>query len=313
MSPASATPAVTGNPDLVITRIWLDGLMVNYSIKNIGTAPAPQTYSYLYVNDLMPAQGGSSLVDMLKPGEENTYRFSNYQWYSGKELAQDTDQVKVDPRGYIELPMYSKKVKVSADGRNEAAETNRSNNSKITLIGTMWNYDLLAVSNMATWLNPDGISTEPGSEGNIHGGHFQIPNRDMEIRPQLETIPQQIPQGWMQGTWGYFYYEPGSSSSKVTAITVPPKLHFVARVGLSSSAVGSDGVNLKFGLKDIFDSITWVGSKRLSTPGAYEDWDINLSDYEGQKDYFILRVEAGASPANDFVIWDQARLVQVND
>jgi hypothetical protein len=59
--------------------------------------------------------------------------------------------------------------------------------------------------------------------------------------------------------------------------------------------------------------VTWISSKKATTPGAFENWDINLSDYEGQKMFFILRVEAGASPVNDFAIWNQAMLIQVND
>jgi len=72
-------------------------------------------------------------------------------------------------------------------------------------------------------------------------------------------------------------------------------------------------VTFKFGLKDLNDTVTWIGSKKATTPGAFEDWDINLSDYEGQKYSIVLRVEAGDSPVNDFAIWNQARLIQVND
>ena len=48
----------------------------------------------------------------------------------------------------------------------------------------------------------------------------------------------------------------------------------------------------------------------MTVPGQFETWDIDLSDYEGQKVYFILRVEAGASAVNDFAVWKQAELVQ---
>jgi hypothetical protein len=51
----------------------------------------------------------------------------------------------------------------------------------------------------------------------------------------------------------------------------------------------------------------------MTAPGVFEDWDINLGNYEGQKYYFFLRVDAGASPVNDFAIWKEAKLLQVND
>ena len=311
-APATTAPVV-GSPDLVITKVWLEGQMINYTVRNAGTADSPQTYSYIYVNDLFPAQGGSSLLDVVNPGQERTVTFSNYQWPFGKDFGEVLGQEKVDPRGYIELPNNNKKVKVCADAMNEAKEAVETNNCKVTIIGLLWDYDLLSVSNLATWRNGDGDLPEPGSENNLHGAHFQIPTRDMEVRPQLETIPQQVPQGWMQGTWGFFYSDVEYGSPKTAAISVPAKLHFVARVGLASNAAGSDGVTFKFGLKDLNDTVTWIASKKASTPGGFEDWDINLGEYEGQKLYFILRVDAGASPVNDFAIWNQARLIQVND
>jgi hypothetical protein len=309
---APVTAPVTGAADLVITKVWLDGSMINYTIKNIGTADSPQTYAYIYVNDILPAQGGSSFVDVLRPGQERLLAFSNYTWTLGKIFGGATVQVRVNPAGYIELPMDNSKVKVCADGKNEASEAIETNNCKVMLFGILWDYDLLRVANLAVWRNSNGVLPEPGSENEVNGAHFQVANADMEVTPQLETIPQQVPQGWMQGTWGYFYSDE-YGSPRTTAIKIPAKLHFVARVGLARNATGSDGVTFKVGLKDLNDTVTWISDKTVTTPGAFEDWDINLSGYEGQKYYLILRVDAGASPVNDFAIWNQAKLLQVND
>ena len=308
---APVAAPVAGASDLVITKVWLDGLMVYYTIKNTGVGDSPQTQAYIYVNDLNPAQGGSSFVDVLKPGQEKSLNFSNYQWpYSGIEASKD--KVAVNPAGYVELPLQNRTLKVCADGKNDAIEAIETNNCKDTVVGIMWEYDLLPVSNLATWRNADGDYPEPGSENNANGAHFKIANADMEASPQLETIPKQVPQGWMQGTWGYFYADE-FGARRTTAIKIPAKLHFVARVGLARTATGSDGITFKFGLKDINDTVTWIDSKKATTPGAFENWDIDLSKYEGQKYYFILRVDAGASPVNDFAIWNQAKLIQVND
>jgi hypothetical protein len=182
----------------------------------------------------------------------------------------------------------------------------------MTIVGWLWDYDLLSQASLATWRNAEGDIPAPGSENDIHGAHFLIPNSDMEVRPQLETIPQQVPGGWMQGIWGYFYND-DYGSHRSAAIQIPAKLHFQARVGLASYAAGSDGVTFRIGLKDLNDTVTWIDSKKMTSPGTFEDWDVNLGNYVGQKCYFILRVDGGGSPCNDFAIWKQARLLQVND
>jgi len=311
VTPAPVTTPATGAPDLVITKVWLDGLIVNYTIKNVGTADSPQTYTYIYVNDLLPTQGSSSFVPALKPGQETLLSFSNYEL--PMNMTYGDVQSRVRSEGYIDLPLNNTKVVVCSDAQNAASEAVEANNCKVMLFGVLWDYELLRVANLATWRNGDGDMSEPGSETSANGAHFQIANTDMEVTPQLEIIPQQVPQGWMQGTWGYFYSDEEYGSPKMGAIKIPARLHFAAKVGLARNAIGSDGVTLKFGLKDLNDNVNWIASKKLTTPGAFEDWDINLSDYEGQKCYFVLRVEAGDSPVNDFVICNQARLMQVND
>jgi hypothetical protein len=309
---APVVPPAAGSSDLVVTKAWLDGLMVYYNIKNIGVGNSPQTQAYIYVNDINPAQGGSSFVDVLKPGQEMSLNFSNYQWPYDREFGATVATATVNPAGYIELPLQNNTLKVCADGKNDASEAIETNNCKDTVVGIMWEYDLLPISNMATWRNADGDYPEPGSENNVNGAHFKVANADLEASPQLETIPKQVPQGWMQGTWGYFYADE-FGSRRTTAIKIPAKLHFIARVGLARNATGSDGVTFKFGIKDINDTVTWIDSKKAITPEAFQDWDIDLSKYAGQKYYFILRVDAGASPVNDFAIWNQAKLIQVND
>jgi hypothetical protein len=310
VAPPAAPPKAV-SPDLVITKIWLDGPMVYYTIKNTGAADAPQTNSGIYVNDRMPDMGGYSLVDTLKAGQDRTTNFSNYEWpYTPAKVM--TPTVNVNPAGYVDLPLQNYKVKVCADAKNEAVEANETDNCKVALIGIRWEHNLLTDPNLATWKNNDGVVPEPGSENSAQGAHFTIPNADMEQIPQLEIIPQQVPQGWMQGTWGYFYKDE-YGSPKTAAIKVPAKLHFIAKIGLARNAEGSDGVTYKFGVKDLNDTITWLDSKKATVPGTLQDWDINLTDLEGQNCYFLLRVDAGESPAKDYAIWNQAKLIQVDD
>lgn len=310
VTPAPVTPPVTGAPDLVITKIWLDQSMIYYTIKNIGTADSRQTYTSISVDDLSPAMGATALVDVLKVGQEKTLNVSNYEWPYREDYGGPAAPVSAS--GYLVPNAQNHKVKLCADSTNVAVETVETNNCKVTLLGTMWEYDLLTVANQAAWRNSALEVPEPGAENSAEGAHFSVANADMETVPQLETVPQQVPQGWIQGTWGYFYADE-FGSRRTAAIKIPAKLHFVARVGLARNATGSDGVTFKFGVKDLNDTVTWLSSKKITAPTVFEDWDVNLTDYEGQKLFFILRVEAGASPVNDFAIWNKARLIQVND
>ncbi|MDD5494228.1 MAG: CARDB domain-containing protein [Dehalococcoidia bacterium] len=317
--PAPSAPATTivpaatipsGTSDLVVTKVWLEDLTVKYTIKNIGAGASPQTYAHLYVGNLQPAMGATSFVDTLQPGEERSLAFTNYAWPFTNNV--HIGQVKVQSEGYIDLPLENYKVHVCADGNNEAAEAVETNNCKSTVIGIPWEFDLLPVSNMALWRNNDGDYPAAGSDNEVKGAHYKLTNFDADSPVQLVTIPQQVPNGWMQGIFGYFYSDE-FGSSRIGAINMPAKVHFIARIGLMQNATGSDGVTFKFGLKDLNDNVTWLASKTVTAPGASEKWDIDLSSYEGQKCMFLIRVESGATPAKDYAIWYMAKLLQVND
>ena len=83
ITPPAQTPNIVagaGVPDLIITDAWLEGCMINYKVKNIGNVDAPPSTSLLSVDNLSPPMGSTSFVDVMKPGEERTLAFSNYQW-----------------------------------------------------------------------------------------------------------------------------------------------------------------------------------------------------------------------------------------
>jgi hypothetical protein len=89
-------------------------------------------------------------------------------------------------------------------------------------------------------------------------------------------------------------------------------MHFKATVGLAANALGGDGVNFMFGLKDLSDAVTFFPAKKMTVPGQFDDWDIDLSSYQGQIYRFVLRVQAVSSPSQKYAVWNQARLLQVN-
>jgi hypothetical protein len=320
--------AVSGAADLIITDTWLEGCMIYYKIKNIGTVDTVPTYTYLYVDNLLPPGGSSSFVDVLKPGQEAGMSFSSYQWpWCGAQpggtitgapaanhssfntlvaaLPNHTSTGAATP--VVDWSLMNHTVKVCADAKNQDTENDKTNNCIQKLWGTLVDYDLLPLAHLAAWKNSSGEVPAFGTEGSHSGAYIKMSDGG------LEMVPEQVPQGWIQGYWGVFYTDTETHVAQVAAVKIPAKLHLIAKVGLASNATGTDGVTFKLGLKDMSDTMNFLPGKIVTVPGQYEVWDIDLSDYEGQKVLFVLRVEAGASPANDFAIWKEARLVQVQD
>ena len=314
--------AVAGAPDLIITDAWLEGCMIYYKVKNIGAVDAPASTSLLSVDNLFPPLGSTSFVQIMKPGEERTLSFSSYQWiscgtnaaasgaasggFSPNITANFQSQGPAQSGGYVVFTL-NHEVKVCANAKDPIDEANTANNCIIKLLGPLMNYNLLPLAHLASWKNSAGDVPDFGSESNPKGGFIK------QGDGSLEMIPEQVPQGWTQGYWGYFYTDQQTNTAQIAAIQVPAKTHFIATVGLSPNAVGSDGVTFKFGMKDLSDTVNFLPGKQMTVPGQFENWDIDLSDYAGQKVYFILRVEAGSTGVNDFAIWKDARLVQVSD
>ena len=311
--------ASSGVPDLVITDAWLEGCMVYYKIRNMGSLQAPGTTSYFYIDNMFPPLGGTSYCDVMQPGQERTLVFSSYQWpdcgqssggSTGRSGQWGTVQRYSAPSagayGYVDPSVLNHVIKVCADGKNEIKEGNKTNNCLIKIFGILFDYDMLPLAHLAMWKNSMGEVPAFGTEGSTQGAYIKLGDGGVEM------VPDQVPQGWIQGYWGAFSVSPEFKTAQTAAIKLPAKTHLLMRVGLANNAQGSDGVTFKVGLKDLSDTTNFLPGKKMTVPGQFEDWDIDLSDYEGQKVLIILRVEAGASPANDFAIWKQAKLQQVS-
>lgn len=308
--------AVAGAADLIITDVWLEGCMIYYKIKNTGAQESPATYTHLFVDNLFPPTGGSSFVDVLKPGQEKGANFSSYQWpWCGQE-AQGAETAGGGASGctcYVgqgastvaDWSALNHSVKVCADANNEASESDKTNNCMVKLWGKLIDYSLTPLAHLATWRNGSGGAPAFGVESSQQGAYIKMGDGG------LEMVPEPVPQGWIQGYWGDFYTDSELRVARTAAIKIPARLHFIADVGLAQNATGSDGVTFKLGLRDMSDTMNFLPGKKMTAPGQFEAWDIDLSDYEGQTVIFVLRVEAGPSAVNDFAIWKSARLVQI--
>lgn len=101
-----------GNPDLIITDVWVDsGRVVHYKIKNIGDAPSStQTLAIsntFYVNNSQKAV--DTINKILNAGEEYESYFKNYTYPA---------------------PQVNETLKVCADTGNAIKESNEQNNCR---------------------------------------------------------------------------------------------------------------------------------------------------------------------------------------
>jgi hypothetical protein len=213
---------------------------------------------------------------------------------------------------YMDFSLMNHIVKVCADGKNEATEADKNNNCLSKIYGMLFKYDLLPQAHQATWLTNMGPAEYYTMESTTTGAHFKTTDGAVEV------IPPQSPNSWIQGYFGYFVLatpglgavNTGPTATPVLPIKIPPKLKFISRVGLAQNATGTDGVTFRLGLKGLNDTTNFIATKTMTQPGVFEEWVIDLKDYEGQVAYFILRADAGASAGNDFAIWKEGRLEQ---
>ena len=308
---SNVTAPLAGLPDLTITELWLEGLMIYYKVKNIGKIDSPPCYSNLWVDNMFPPLGGSSFVDVLKPGQEKTLVFSSYEWpygVSGVDAGSSSWDQCIFGRGsgssFIDPSCLQHTVKVCADAKDESKESSETNNCLSRTWGFMFDYNLQPSAHLASWRNSSGEQPRQGVESSSTGAYIKMSDGS------LEMVPDQVPQGWVQGYLGYYYSDRETGRTYIAAVKVPPKLKFVARVGLADSASANQGVTFKLGIRDLSDQTNFFPGKTMKTPGVYENWEIDLKDYVDQKVFFILRVEAVGASTNSFAVWKEARLVQ---
>ena len=305
--------AQTGSPDLVITAVSLQSCEIYYTIKNIGAADAGPTTTTLHVNGIMPASGGTAYVPALPTGQQMALAFSNYQWpWCTGGIPVGTALTDLTPSGsgplaYVDPAMNQVTVQACANGVNPIAESDSTNNCFTTVLGLLVNYDMIPVAHLAQWINGTADVIDQGAEDRVDGSYIEN-----DSAGTLEMIPNQVPQGWIQGTWGVFYSDPVWHSPQIAAIKIPANMHFKATIGLSPTASGGDGVKFMVGLKDLTDQVNWFPAKTMTVPGQMQDWDIDLSSYQGQIYRIVLKVQAVNSPAQEYAVWSQARLIQVN-
>jgi len=284
----TVTPAVTGKPDLVITDIWLSGAAVNYKIKNQGNADAKPSQSYFYVNNLKQA---TDWVDSLAAGEERTTSFSNFDW-----------RLPMQPEvagGKIE-PYY---VRVCADVENAVEESDEGNNCTTKIWGLTFTYDFVQNAHLAEWRSSTAIVTWPKFAGNQQGAAYVEGDA-------LIMCPEQVSNGWIQGRFASYYYNPSTKTTRGSLLEVPENAKFTAKVGFKSGSTSIDGAGIALGYLDEAGGVVLFPKMYLYPGDSSRVYTVDLSYLAGKKTEFILWVEAKDSPVGDCVRWVEPKIVQ---
>ncbi len=282
----SVAPVVAGEPDLVITDIWLSGETVYYKIKNQGNAEARPTRSALYVLDLKEATG---YVDSLAAGEEKTESFSNWSWpYLGGP-------------GFGGFAPKAFDVKVCADAENDIEESDKSNNCLVKILGLTFTYDFAKNAHFAEWRNGTGELTWPMVASDSKGAAYVQGST-------LVMCPQQVSNGWILGRFADFYSELGETRSR--ELVVPKYAKFTAKVGFKEGESPTDSAGVALGYVDATGSVVMFPKIDVYNDGQLHVYEIDLSDLAGEKTEFILWVEAKDSAVGDCIMWVDPRIVQ---
>lgn len=293
--------AVAGQPDLQVTKVWLQGRSVYYTIVNNGSGKAPVSRAYLYVNGHKDAE---DYVEAMEVGEERTENFSNYNY------PYDLEATGVELKN---APTYI--VKVCADEEHAVVESNEDNNCGSVILGQLFVYDFVENAHRVEWKTNSGTIIYPSPQTSTSGAAF---TRNMSLEDDkgygscLATFPPPIDQGWIEGSFGDFYTDQATRQSMSRDIVVPENAKFIAKVGFKKGASDTDGVWFLFGYTDEMGRVNYAPGVFASYDGKLSTYQVDLSQIAGKKTRFLLRVEdkAGDLYKENWAVWQNPIVTQ---
>jgi hypothetical protein len=296
----TVTPVVTGKADLVVTDMWLTGSLINYKIKNQGTAPSKPSwtsFSLVYVEDYVVKELGKAtdFVDTLAAGQERTSGFTNLDWRYGS----------IDPHT-SEIVTYN--LKACADMNNQVDESSKDNNCLTEVWGPPFSYDFFKNAHLATWTSSgSGESLRfPGNPSEAKGAAWT-----RTYAPYLIMMPPQVSNGWIMGRFSDFYVHGESFQPLSRPFVVPIKSKFSSGVRISPEAKSTDGVSIALGYIDQIGNVVFFPKMDVYSDGKPRTYEVDLNPIAGKKTEFILWVEAKGSPEGDWLEWMGPQIVQM--
>jgi hypothetical protein len=295
----NVTPVVAGQPDLIITDIYLQANQVYYVIKNQGNAEAQPTQTDFYLGILDPTaqtltwiKQTTNFVDTLAPGEERTQRFSNYDWRFSASVPDVGDIVTYN-------------VRACANATNSISESNAGNDCLVEAWGPGFTYDFVQQAHLAKWTSGAGQLFWPMTSIDVKGAAYLI-----TYSPVLVTCPEKVNNGWIMAKFGDFYNDPVSHAAMVRDIEIPILAKFTSKVGFAPGVTSPDGVTVALGYFDELGSLIFFTKMPVMSDGEMHDYNVDLSNMAGQHTQFALWVQDNGSPENTCVRWDSPMITQ---
>jgi len=289
----NVTPVVAGKPDLVITDAFLQATQVYYKIQNQGSAVAPPSTTYFYVNG---QKESSNFVDSLAPGEERTQRFSNFEWLYPFLGIHENPQ----------LPnVITYNVEVCANAENPIAESNTGNDCLLQAWGEGFTYDFMKQAYLAKWTSSAGKLLWPMAAQSKTGAVYFI-----SYSPIMVLCPEQVNNGWIIGKYGAYFFNAESHAAEIRDINVPTLAQFTSKVGFAPGVQSPDGVTVSLGYYDEMGSLIFFNKMPVMSDGQMHDYNVDLSSLAGKQTQFVLMVQANGSPQNTCVRWQEPKITQ---
>jgi hypothetical protein len=163
-------------------------------------------------------------------------------------------------------------------------------------------YDLIAAAELAHWTNVAGSIPWSTSDVDPRGFVMHRPNVRMEdgnvYVHSLETHPEMVPGGIISGAY---------TDIHASGYIVQPQDVFDAVFGFMENAPAGDAT-FRVMIRPDNGPNEWIGEVTDTYDGKLKEMVISLAPWAGQHADFILRVDAGPSPDQDWATWVVAQI-----
>ncbi len=264
------------SPGAYFTKIW--------RVKNIGSCTWNTKYTLVY-DDGAELDGSTiKMPESVSPGETvdlavNMQAPDKTGKYTGYWMLKSNSNVRFGIGSSTKNPL-TVKIEVKDSAQNIV-------------------YDFVANYCAADWQNKTTDLPCPGTKGDEDGFVIRLDNPALENRnenePALETFPEDITDGLIQGTYPEIEIKSGD--------------RFLADVGCLKDNKKCD---VLFQLKYTIDDGAEVNFGRWneSYDGSITRIDMDLSGLAGKKVRFILIVKANGSPSGDAAFWLVPKIIR---
>jgi len=264
-------------PNTAFTKTW--------RLKNVGTCTWTPSYSLTWVSgDPMSAVYPVALTANVPPGGQV-----------------DLSANMVSPASPASYQGNWELKNASGQLFGIGAQANQPFWVKIDVVGPA-SVGLDFVASMCapgtSWSSGAGALACPGTSGNASGYELQVTNPQLEngttdTAPGLLTVPQNIANGYIMGTYPEYTVKSGD--------------HFKSIVNCQYGATGCDVFfQLQYQVGAGVVTPYWQFHERYE--GLYYRTDVDLSPLAGQTVKFILRVVNSPSTVNGLALWGAPRI-----